>query len=352
MGTDHGEPVDRCSVSIPPGLEIAADYIQHGTPVFVAPPNSEARKEEGRGEFDFPIGWNRLEPDLDALKNWEPGWAVCAVTGWKFDVLDIDPRNDGFSTLSGLYSGGLVPEVYGTVLTPSGGKHLYICPTGLSNLKPWRGIDLQAGKRDGTGHGFVYITPTVRTDKRSGELKVYTMRSLIDWEGLSEATKSSADRDFFLFVYGIYKRKEAAKKAKKVWEPLGRTAENDEERAALAKILAKICSNMEETLSGERNDTLNRLSYFLGRVISGSGLERGIGMAALKAAALNSGLPEREIEYHLTRGVDQGVKQPYRLMVFRKEEIEAEENSVDNYLDEYDRVIDVALGRSRGDGTS
>jgi hypothetical protein len=120
--------------------------------------------------------WQKREPSHDEVDRWRPGEALCAVTGTTFDVLDIDPRNGGLLSFKRLSKelGEDGPEVYWEVATPSGGRHLYIAGLNIGKHTGFlKGLDLQGGKDDGTGRGFVFIPPTVRPSKVTGEVLHY-----------------------------------------------------------------------------------------------------------------------------------------------------------------------------------
>lgn len=125
--------------------------------------------------------WQKTIPNHDQVDRWKPGEALCAVTGGTFDVLDIDPRNGGLLSFKRLSKelGEDGPEVYWEVYTPSGGRHLYIAGLNIGKHTGFlKGLDLQGGKDDGTGRGFVFLPPTVRPSKVTGELLHY--RSKVD----------------------------------------------------------------------------------------------------------------------------------------------------------------------------
>jgi hypothetical protein len=58
--------------------------------------------------------------------------------------------------------------------TPSGGTHHLVAPLGVRKAKPLAGIDVQAGDPDGKGRGFVWIAPTVKNSKVTGEPGTYS----------------------------------------------------------------------------------------------------------------------------------------------------------------------------------
>lgn len=159
------------------GLAAAEQLIRHGIPVFAAEPalNPDGTWNPRSGHngcgYWLPTGWQRFVATMNVLgdpgyrwprRTWRTGDALCMVTGHGVDVLDVDPRNgghDGILTLP-------VPYVGGVQVTPSGGYHLFIGRTGVASKDGVaQGVDLKAGKADGSGRGFVFIAPTVRASK-------------------------------------------------------------------------------------------------------------------------------------------------------------------------------------------
>jgi hypothetical protein len=136
-------------------------------PVFIAPPNPS--KKVG---FDLPGKWEQTKPDVSVVDRWKPGWAICAVGGVVADFVDVDPRNGGNDPAKLMMADGNWPHSYGRAVTPSGGTHDIISPLGIG--KDARdGIDYQGGAPDGSGRGFVFIAPTVRPSKVTGEPVAY-----------------------------------------------------------------------------------------------------------------------------------------------------------------------------------
>lgn len=121
--------------------------------------------------FDHPMGDERVD-DPDVMLKWQPGDAIVGMTGSLFDVIDIDPRNSGESaqeTVNRLKALDVLPKIYGVATTPSQGLHLYVAPMGLKNLASTQmGIDIR-----GEG-GLVYVAPTEKPHKQTGELRAYS----------------------------------------------------------------------------------------------------------------------------------------------------------------------------------
>lgn len=129
-------------------LRVAHDLVDRGVPVFACPPG------DGPKGYRLPVGWQTIKADPRRLDVYRDGYALAAVCGHTYDVLDRDPRNQ---------PGDLPfewPEVYGITGTPGGGEHYWIAATGLPKAKLAQGWDLQAGAPDGTGRGFVFIPGT------------------------------------------------------------------------------------------------------------------------------------------------------------------------------------------------
>jgi AAA domain/Bifunctional DNA primase/polymerase, N-terminal len=124
--------------------------------------------------------WQNKSPSHEEVDRWKPGEALCAVTGGVFDVIDIDPRSGGSLSFKRLARelGEDGPEVYWEVWTPSGGRHLYIAGLNIGKHTGFlKGLDLQGGRDDGTSRGFVFLPPTVRPSKVTGELLRYRSKS-------------------------------------------------------------------------------------------------------------------------------------------------------------------------------
>lgn len=154
-------------------LSIAERLAKLGVPLFIA-----AVDEHGKPHP--PAGWQKTQPgeaSLKAIRLWQPGMALCAVQGVVTDVLDRDPQNGGdwasLTTSLAQHEGDDTPTIALT-RTPSGGEHAWVWTLGLRKQQSVvTGIDYQAGAPDGSGRGFVFIPPTVRPSKITGEPHPY-----------------------------------------------------------------------------------------------------------------------------------------------------------------------------------
>ncbi len=167
------------ATDLTPAQEAALNHARHlaesGAPVFVATPAEDATGKwdptgghNGCG-FWLPPGWQQAEADPSAVDDWRPGDALCLLSGVLVDVVDVDPRNGGDAASLD----GTMPVTYGTQSTPSGGTHDLIATLGVRKGKPLPGIDVQAGNPDGKGRGFVFLAPTRRKSKTTGEIVAY-----------------------------------------------------------------------------------------------------------------------------------------------------------------------------------
>jgi len=156
----------------------ARELIAAGVPVFVAKPakgpDGQWDPDGGAGGYITPSGWQNTPAKLSTLDRFEAGDALGAVMGHAVDALDTDKQHDGERARDQLIAAGIWPTTYGTASTPSGGTHELIAPLGVGSrdgLRP--GLDLKGGRPDGTGRGFIFIAPTVKRSKTTGQLERY-----------------------------------------------------------------------------------------------------------------------------------------------------------------------------------
>lgn len=125
--------------------------------------------------FKLPSGWEKTEADAAVVDAWKPGMALCAVMGHAVDAIDVDPRNGGSLAALQEALGGTLPTIYGVQNTPSGGQHYLVAPLGVRKAQNVvAGVDIQAGKPDGVGRGFIFLAPTVRDSKATGKASGYS----------------------------------------------------------------------------------------------------------------------------------------------------------------------------------
>jgi DNA-binding transcriptional ArsR family regulator len=175
-------------------LNIARNLTRHGIPVFVAKPALDAAGEwipdgghSGSGYW-FPTGWETTTADPASIDAWKSGDALGAVMGHGIDGVDVDPRNGGDETAQQWTSAGMWPISLGRQATPSGGWHDIVNRLGVRSLDhALPGVDVKAGSehpdKDGKhGRGFLFIAPTVKLSKSTGEIGQYkwTVEPMLD----------------------------------------------------------------------------------------------------------------------------------------------------------------------------
>lgn len=191
-------------------LDVARYLAESGVPIFLARPalvGGQWQPTGGTGGTGYwlPGGWQQTQPDPAALDVWRPGMAVCAVMGHVVDGADVDPRHGGQETFSGLQGAGMWPQSYGRQETPSGGFHELVARLDVAsrdNVRP--GLDVKAGLDDGTGRGFLFLAPTVKRSKSTGQVGAYRwtvepnlgdlLDGLVDESGLALAEMVQQER--------------------------------------------------------------------------------------------------------------------------------------------------------------
>jgi len=104
-------------------------------------------------------GFHDATTDPERIAKWwrkHPGHNIGLATGHRFDVIDIDPKNNGNAAFMVLLESGRLPDCHGVAVTRSGGLHLYVKPKG-GRCRPGirQGIDYKA-----LG-GYVVATPSI-----------------------------------------------------------------------------------------------------------------------------------------------------------------------------------------------
>lgn len=125
-----------------------------GVPLFLLRPKANGRI---KGRWEAPVGWSgrTVAQNAEVIDGWRPGLAVGALTGHTFDVVDVDTRKGGDVTLAAMVQAGQVPPVQLAAQTMSGGYHLFVPVTGMTNRASLLdGIDMR------TRGGFVLVAPT------------------------------------------------------------------------------------------------------------------------------------------------------------------------------------------------
>ncbi len=169
-------------------LDVARALARVGVPIFLAVPACDDTgqwiPDGGHNACGYwlPPGWHKVAADPAVLDRWRPGTAVAAVMGHAVDGLDVDPRHGGHQSAAGLQAAGAWPRSLGRQTTPSGGWHDLVNSLRVrSRDDVLPGLDVKAG-HDGAGHGFLFLAPTVKLSKSTGELGNYrwTLAPMLD----------------------------------------------------------------------------------------------------------------------------------------------------------------------------
>jgi hypothetical protein len=284
------------------GLLIARRLIAAGVPVFAGPPVLDATgawlPTGGAGGYWLPVRWQRIEPDerwLDPTaagfedRAWRPGWALCAVMGHRLDLLDVDPRNGGVASRDALVAAGRWPNVYGLAATPSGGTHEFVAPLGArSRDGVLPGLDVKAGRLDGSSRGFAFIEPTVRVSKVTGEPAPYLWLQPPEVERVGPEDASGSALAILVDSARPERRPAQTSPTTPAQRPTVK-ASTEYERSTLT-FHARLVAQAEV---GSRRNTLNKAAFALAQQ---SHLDEAEVRPVLLAAAASTGLPALEAE--------------------------------------------------------
>lgn len=147
------ELVVRFDSAPPRMLDAALLYASWGWPVFPLRPGGKTPLTQH--------GFKDATTDTTQIRRWwtsTPAANIGLPTGITFDVVDVDVPA-GIFEWAKLRDSDAMPDGHGIVTTSSGGRHIYVTPSGGGNLAGLRpGIDYR-----GNG-GFVVAPPSVRAD--------------------------------------------------------------------------------------------------------------------------------------------------------------------------------------------
>lgn len=235
------------AVTAEEALQRARHLAKHGVPLFIARPDPGAPTG-----FQFPGDWQHTEPDPAVVDRWKPGWALCAVMGHVVDAIDVDLQHEG--DLASL--NGARPRSYGVARTPSGGRHHLVATLGVRSFDGlFQGIDFKAGDAEGRGRGFVFIAPTVRKSKTTGEPTPYEWIEPPDIEALYLLGGDDTGTGLRGLIEGKRSKIPDPPVGPLVPRPAGDVAGDLERR---------VYGPMRRTPAGQRNDMLNRVACVAG----------------------------------------------------------------------------------------
>lgn len=167
-------------------LDHARHLAEHGVPLFIGKPAPDDYKGKTAAGFILPKDWQKTKPSAAVADRWKPGMALCAVMGHVVDGLDVDTQKGGDDSLDGVAR----PRSYGRQRTPSGGTHDLIAPLGVRSRNDLRkGVDVKAGV-EGDGIGFLFLAPTEKKSKTTGEVEAYRWETPPDLTALDNRDTS------------------------------------------------------------------------------------------------------------------------------------------------------------------
>jgi hypothetical protein len=231
--------------------------------------------------------------DLDVPKQPQPPEEQSATSAQA--ATGREPRN-GMQALRELAAGRPIPRTF-TVVTPSGGVHLYFrAPKGL----PLRNTVARLGSLIDTRAAGGYVVGPGSTIGRNR------------YEIADDAPIAPVPRWIV---------RELAARSRQATPSLPPLALNRSDvagsripSAAAAAYGAAALRNEVERMRtariGTRNDTLNRSAYALGRLVGAGLLDRDLAASELFHAARQAGLPARECASTLASGLGAGIARP------------------------------------------
>lgn len=236
------------------------------------------------------------------IRDWFSQWpdaGVGIVTGpiSGIVVIDIDPRHGGDVTWRDMIWRHGSPEHTWSVQTPSRGMHHYFrMPPGA----PWRNTagDIGPGIDTRAAGGCITCPPTVRPDGR----RYVWAAGGCPWNvSLDEPAAELADPPPWLaqMLNGVEARRTARPAPPSSPAPHV-TVRTAYVRAALTREIEAVRSATD----GNRNATLNRASYSLGRFVASGELSGDATAAALYHAAMAVGLESRQAAATIASGLN------------------------------------------------
>lgn len=270
-------------------LDFVLDYIRRGWFVFPLQPRSKLpvnmHGDDSHGYLDA------VNDELNAAAIWtkypSAGIGLALVTSGLV-ALDIDPRNGGDpGELS--RAGEIPPTLQAVTGRGDGGRHILFTDPAVElngSLEGIVGVDVKR-------KGYIAVEPSLHS---TGGMYAWAtdddVAPMPDWI-LERCIKRVFVGDATV-------------------EPLDRQLDPREQAYVDAAIEAE-CANMAAAPEGERNNTLARSAFVLGRLVGGRVLDRGVAERRLREAAQACGLyeaEERATETTLRKQLDIGIGMP------------------------------------------
>ena len=245
-------------------------------------------------------GFKDATLDFEKIKEWFEKWpkANWGVRTGDFNeggsgliVIDVDRKNDGVQRWDELISERGLPDGY-AVATPGGGIHHYFIfetgkEYGITASEIWGlGIDVRANG------GYVVLPGSTIKGKEYEVINDSLPAILPEW--------ISNDLD------NHYKQKETRQTTEVNQSINISNTSTPYGLAALEEEVARLVATTE----GNRNQQLNESAFKMGTLVGGGELDMVVAENKLTEAALQTGLPIKEIETTLQSGLKSGINQP------------------------------------------
>lgn len=316
-------PMPHAEHEIAYALDIARHMAMSGIPIFTAAPClgrgctpdclAMTKGEGQKSGYHLPSKWDRTQPDPRVVESWVPGMALCAIGGYSCDFLDIDPRNGGVESAEALWRDGAYPCTYGQQLTPSGGRHELIAPLRTGKGTPAPGIDIQGGRMDGTGRGFVFLAPTVRASKVDGVARPYRWTVAPDLGQLVRCQGEASGAKLAAMVPQHRGKTKLADDASAFFDDdVPHTTHAAD--AAIAKHCDAVHDHARRGWDGFRS-TLNRAAFAIGAYVGSSYLPYETAVHLLTSAIQRAGqAPDGDDQRWIEQGIEDGAGRPIRVV--------------------------------------
>jgi hypothetical protein len=270
-----------------PPAQVAAYWASAGFPVF--PCEHDKRPLTPHGFKDATTDMGAVAAYWQAYPKALVGLATGAASGLFVVDLDTDRETGeavGEASLAALGYHALVGTVP-TVLTPSGGLHLYFPDCGLGNSTGKMGLKIDTRGNGGYVIAPGSVTPSGAYVLRNGPITLDRLK------GVPEDLIARLKDD-------------TAKKPPRDAMHIDTPARARWAETALHREIGRVMAAQK----GERNDTLNSAEFSLGQIVAGGELDEASARQQLLRAGLAIDLPESEAAATIVSGMKAGFKSP------------------------------------------
>lgn len=290
-------------------------YAEQGWPVFPVQPGGKMPALKAAHSKDDPLYgncrgecgrvghgcWDAVADPERIARYWRrhPNHNIGLRTGDVFDVLDLDPDDDGIENFDAWCAdNGLKLDTADMLIvgTPRGGQHWYFAPVGSGNRAKMMG-----GGVDWRGHGGYVVAPPSRRD--------YT-RVTYDW--VSDPTTGIALPVCPQLLADLVSAPERDRRSPcdGAYLSLGISTATVGTSRYGQKVLDDECGRAAACGEGGRNSTLFAAACAVFRYVAGGEITPGDAEDGLWAAGRACGLPDGEIDEVMRKGWANGQLDP------------------------------------------